>query len=290
MGHAYRASYRMAPLMDAFAYHVYPLPSNRQPLYAAHAWPNAGWAQLGRIKQAFWDAFHDTPQPTLVEAGSPREKAIQMVVDEVGWQARIPVDKLHLYNGRETATPVSPAVQAATYAQLVGAAACDPALESLDFFHLVDETSLEHFQSGLLLPDGTRRPAYDAVKQAIAGVTDGCAGVPVAWRHTLDVAAARAVLRTRQGVRKVEFAADEGFVARTFLLPGAATMDDLVDPDAVAALARETTIELAPYRSYAWRPRTVAPGACYRYGVVLRSAVNPERAHTFLTARFCTRP
>ena len=59
VGEAYRESGRTAPLMDSVDLHVY-AGKNNWSLVKSRRWPNAGGADLDRIKQAFWDAFHDT--------------------------------------------------------------------------------------------------------------------------------------------------------------------------------------------------------------------------------------
>ena len=59
LGAWYRASGRELPLMDGLSFHPYP---NRatDPLERGYAWPNAGFVNLDRIKQAVWDAFAGT--------------------------------------------------------------------------------------------------------------------------------------------------------------------------------------------------------------------------------------
>src|SRR5205085_12484444 len=59
VGAAYYASGRARPIMDAFAYHPYP-GSSADSLDKGLPWPNASVANLDRIKQAVWDAFHGT--------------------------------------------------------------------------------------------------------------------------------------------------------------------------------------------------------------------------------------
>ena len=78
VGAAYRASGRTRPLMDEFAYHPYPR-TDTDSLTEGFLWPNAGVTNLGRIKQAVWDAFHGTAQPTF-------EDGLRLRLDEVGWQ------------------------------------------------------------------------------------------------------------------------------------------------------------------------------------------------------------
>ena len=53
----------------------------------------------------------------------------------------------------------------------------------LSFFHLIDETDLDRWQSGLERADGSHRPSYDAVKQTIAQTHGNCPTTPVSWRH-----------------------------------------------------------------------------------------------------------
>jgi hypothetical protein len=66
LGIGYRRLARNKPLMDVFGFHPYPA-RDRDPLHRGYRWPNAGVANLDRIKQAMWDAFHDTAQPTFLE-------------------------------------------------------------------------------------------------------------------------------------------------------------------------------------------------------------------------------
>ena len=78
LGRWYRTSGRTAPLMDGFSFHPYPN-SATDPLDRGYAWPNAGFVNLDRIKQALWDAFQGTAQPTTVTG-------LKLYLDEVGWQ------------------------------------------------------------------------------------------------------------------------------------------------------------------------------------------------------------
>ncbi len=66
LGIGYRRLRRDKPMMDVFGFHPYPA-RDRDSLAKGYRWPNAGIANLGRIKQAVWDAFHGTAQPTFVE-------------------------------------------------------------------------------------------------------------------------------------------------------------------------------------------------------------------------------
>ena len=67
MGDAYRASGRTTPIFDVFDIHPYPPIQDTDPFSKPFQWPQAGAANLDRIKQALWDAFHGTGQPTPTE-------------------------------------------------------------------------------------------------------------------------------------------------------------------------------------------------------------------------------
>ena len=73
LGIGYQRLARNKPIMDVFGFHPYPA-RDRDPLHRGYRWPNAGVANLDRIKQAVWDAFHDTAQPTFIE-GMPEPPA-----------------------------------------------------------------------------------------------------------------------------------------------------------------------------------------------------------------------
>lgn len=66
LGIGYRRLGRDKPIMDVFGFHPYPA-RDRDSLAKGYRWPNAGVANLGRIKQALWDAFEGTAQPTVAE-------------------------------------------------------------------------------------------------------------------------------------------------------------------------------------------------------------------------------
>jgi len=52
--------------MDALSFHPYPNENTHEP-GRGYTWPNVGVANLGRLKQAVWDAFGGTAQPTFEE-------------------------------------------------------------------------------------------------------------------------------------------------------------------------------------------------------------------------------
>jgi hypothetical protein len=188
LGVAYRASHRQKPLMDELAFHPYPQPQQGPPR-VRYAWPTAGLANLDRIKQAVWDAFNGTAQPTFPESGKSLFKPLKFDLDEVGWQVAPLPALASLYTGVETPglKLISEDDQAAYYRDTVAIAECDPGVRMLSFFHLSDETDLDRWQSGLERADGSHRPSYDAVKQLLAQSHGNCQTTPVKWRHVTSV-------------------------------------------------------------------------------------------------------
>ena len=95
LGDAYRASGRSRPIMDELAFHIHPRDSRTFDEKTHFKWPNAGPADLNRIKQAIWDAFHGTAQPVFSEAGGARVSSpaqpqpLRFKLAEVAVQVRI---------------------------------------------------------------------------------------------------------------------------------------------------------------------------------------------------------
>jgi hypothetical protein len=158
LGDWYRRSGRTLPLMDGFSFHPYPNEAT-DPLERGYAWPNAGFVNLDRLKQALWDAFHGTAQPTTVDG-------LKLHLDEVGWQ----VDTAGRpgYRGAENVSVTDELTQAAIYGQLVHEAACDADVASVSFFGYRDDGLRTGFQAGLARVDGSARPSSGAVRSAIA--------------------------------------------------------------------------------------------------------------------------
>ena len=184
IGRAYRASKRRRPIMDELSFHPHPNAASDK-LETGYSWPNAGIPNLARIKQAMWDAFYRTAQPTFAETGMPGGplRTLKVRLNEVGWQVAIPAGSRGAYFGRESVVTTDEGTQAAIYGNLIPLLACDPSVKSVLFFNLVDEANLDRWQSGLLRADWTRRPAYAIVKGSIAAGQTRCGGRPVRWRH-----------------------------------------------------------------------------------------------------------
>jgi hypothetical protein len=179
VGAAYRASGRTTPIMDALAVHPYPNPNAKPPPAPDRAgYEDPGFfgiPQLDRVKQAAYDAFRGTAQPTTLNG-------LRLFVDEVGYQSN--ENGNPQYTGLESSPSVSETQQATYYASVVQLYSCDPSIAAVLFFHLIDEKNLNvtptsgGWQSGLEYPDGTPKPSAGAVQRAIVA---GCTGATVAW-------------------------------------------------------------------------------------------------------------
>ena len=213
LGGWYRASGRRLPLMDGFSFHPYP---NRatDALDRGYPWPNAGFANLDRIKQALWDAFRETPQPSTVNG-------LKIYLDEVGWQ--VDTSTLEGYSGSENVQVTDEASQAAMYDGLVRASACDPSIAEVNIFGFYDDGPRDSgFQAALNHVDGTPRPSAEAVRAAIADTALGCALPGAPWypaKHVIGVVPPRFVVSARRVIR-FDVAAMEGAEAIACLLPG----------------------------------------------------------------------
>src|SRR2546429_280309 len=112
------------------------------------------------------------------------------------------------YRASGRTTPIAETTQASYYSQLIASMACAPNVALLNFSHAVDETSLPAWQSGMVMPDGTHRASYAAVKQAIVA-NQQCKGKLAEWRHSARVVGASAMFKTLP--RSFLVRADEGF-------------------------------------------------------------------------------
>ena len=298
MGDAYRLSGREAPIMDALAFHVYPQ-RNTHPPSRKYAWPNAGGADLARIKQAVWDAFNGTAQPTFPEVPEKaRARTLGLVIGEFGWQVGIGPGLEERYKGKENVPTITEALQADYYTKLIGMLACDPAVTDALMLHLVDDPDLGRFQSGLLRLDNSERPAYAAVRKAIAAA-DTCKR-EAKWSHTTGIVGAKAIFEARDHpARKAIFgisarAAEEARAkAGIFpaLGPGAKPAGDEIarslaratrDSDAVVTVRKLVRAGHKPRLEF-YGP--LSPGY-YVYGLRLTSTMNPGRTRTFVSRVF----
>ena len=166
LGAAYRASGRARPILDTFGPNVYPQTSAESP-DATHAKGPIDEGDLDRLLAALKSAFGGTAQPL------PGEGGVSVWYMEDGFQT-VPAGGRALYSGVETdRQPVSETEEAAQLTAAVDLAYCQPDVGAFFNFELRDDSSLSGWQSGLLRPDWSAKPAFVAYLQAVAAVREG---------------------------------------------------------------------------------------------------------------------
>jgi hypothetical protein len=180
-------THRSAPLMDGLDFHPYPVP---QSLAFAQGYVNhndASVANLPRIYQAFYTAFAGTTQPTI---GQQQGGGLPVSLNEVGIQTGETGQPGYL--GTEiSATPAGGVVgryatqsyQATWYREMLDYVACDPNVQVLNIYHLVDDTELAGWQSGLYTAGALPQPKRSAqtVGTWLATNQGRCTGQPRPW-------------------------------------------------------------------------------------------------------------
>jgi hypothetical protein len=294
VGVAYRASKRTKPLMDELGFHPYPNQNNDPPL-KGYPWPKAGFPNLDRLKQAVWDAFNRTAQPLFAERGKAAPaKALKLDLDETGWQVAIPAALQSFYTGKESVTPIDEVTQAQYYSDIVRFVSCDPDVRSLSFFHLIDEQDLDRWQSGLMRRDASKRPAYTAVKNAIAQTQGRCALTPPGWVHTTAVSGAAvqfgylgAAKSWRNTLWRFRATAQEDalYKAGVFRVgPGKLTAKakkaiarSLASGSSRPLLGVRGTVKAYKSKLVALPKKRLARAGWYVYGIRLGAAMNPQQ-------------
>jgi hypothetical protein len=301
LGDAYRASERSTPFMDAMGFHIYPR-NNTHPPAKRYSWPNIGPSDLARVKQAVWDAFADSPQPTFAQSVLSPEGSLGLVVDEFGWQVAIGPRLAERYTNDENVPTITEAEQAQYYAYLIRTFACDPAVTDAMIFHLVDEADLKRFQSGVLRIDRSKRPSFGAVARAIS--TAGACGSRANWKPARGVVGAKAVFDAQdqtadRTVFSISVTAAEDAIARAgiFRVSGPDAQLELGEVERSLAVSsgeltpalRVTKTVNARYTQRIEFRGSLEPGH-YVYGVHLRAALNPTRTKTLLSGIFSVDP
>src|SRR3954454_12248572 len=162
----------------------------------------------------------------------------------------------------------------------------------LSFFHLVDETDLERWQSGLERADGSHRPSYDALKQTIAQTHGNCPTFVTNWRHTAGVVlpvAAWGNLAKPQPLKRSRwsFSAGSGeqaaFRAGIFKAgPSKAVLGKrLANGRPRPLLASRGTIEVGSRLVY-FPSRRLKPGL-YVYAIRMSATMNSQRASVLVS-------
>lgn len=182
------ATGRTAPLMDGLDFHPYAIPQSL-PFATGYAVTTAATiSNLPRIYQAFYSGFAGTPQPTI---GQQAGGGLPVSLNEVGVQTDTAHDPTAAtdYTGTEqsgmgvTGQYATEGYQAGWYGQMLDTVACDPNIARVDIFHLVDESALAGWQSGLFYHSPTPLPKLSAltVHDWIAATGGNCIGTLHAW-------------------------------------------------------------------------------------------------------------
>jgi hypothetical protein len=216
LGRVYRASGRLTPIMDQLAIHPYPNPSS--PTQG----PNVGYdnpdrfgiPNLDRVKQAVYDAFHGTGQPTTLNG-------LTLVVDEVGWQTD--TTAYPGYMNTEN-VPVVTEQRQADYLRILAARyfACDPTVVSVELYLLVDDRYRNGrdesntylgggWQSGLVTAGGDGvsqdKSTYAKLAPVFAAGRAACTGGMISWSPTKTTVLRARVLRGTHGTAPLAKAA-----------------------------------------------------------------------------------
>jgi hypothetical protein len=173
LGIAYRVLGRARPLFDTFGHNPYP-ENSAEPPWTRHVGSDLiGEGDYETLMNVLQTAFEGTKQPL------PGRGHVTIWYVEDGFQTLPPPDKRRFYRGRENDRHAIPAFtpqldgvgavdQATQLRDAIRLAYCQPAVSGFLNFGLLDEDKLGGWQSGLLWRDGTRKPSYDAFKEAIA--------------------------------------------------------------------------------------------------------------------------
>jgi hypothetical protein len=167
LGAAYRASGRARPILDTFGHNVYPERSAEAP-WAQHDNGSIDEGDYGKLIGVLGEAFGGTAQPL------PGEGRTTIWYLEDGFQTQIPRGKRRLYSGAETdKSTLSVLAQAAQLKDAISLAYCQPNVGAFFNFQLLDDHHLGGWQSGVLWADGTPKPSYSELRDAIAAVQAG---------------------------------------------------------------------------------------------------------------------
>jgi hypothetical protein len=291
LGAAYRASRRARPIMDELSFHPYPQ-RDRDPLMKGYSWPNAGIPNLDRIKQAIWDAFHGTAQPTFAEGR--RAGGLRFRLDEVGWQVGVLPGLEDQYFGRENVDTTSEQAQADVYGGLIPYLACDPSVRSVLFFGLQDEPDLDRWQAGLLRAEGSPRPAFERVRAMMNATGGRCTGRERSWRHAPAVIGAGArfsgLARPKLLVNRFwafNATADEDATYRAGIFRARLGRAGIARGLASGRAALSASGRINAH----WTPLVKFPGkrlrrGTYVFAIELRAAMNPARKSLIVSDAF----
>jgi hypothetical protein len=174
--------------MDQLSIHPYPSSSTVPPDVGYVPADRYGIPNLDRVKQAVYDAFNGTGQPTTLNGLTFR-------IDEVGWQ--VDTSGLPQYLNPENVPVISPTTQAQYLRTMTETYfACDPTVTDVELFLLQDEKYRNGrdengkaigggWQSGLITAGGPEvsqpRPAYTQLAPDWQAGRAACRGGLISW-------------------------------------------------------------------------------------------------------------
>jgi hypothetical protein len=185
-----KKTHRKAPLMDGFDFHPYPVPQSL-PFTTGYANPkDASVTNLPRVYQAFYDGFNGSPQRTI---GQQKGGGLPVSLNETGIQTASPGTD---YVGWEvSATPAGGVIgrwatqsyQARWYLEMLNLVSCDPNVHLVNIFHLVDETDLAGWQSGLYFADESQKQSAPTIRSWLASTGGTCQGTKMSWKPGVKI-------------------------------------------------------------------------------------------------------
>jgi hypothetical protein len=307
MGDAYKASGRTKPIFDEFNFHPYPPIQDTDPFSKRFQWPQVGAANLDRIKQALWDAFDGTSQPTVTEqsggavAQFAAPQALPINMDEAGEQTVVTGHEPAYDGTPENVVPINEAAQSANYVDLAEIGACDPAVKTVLWFPLIDDTVISTgFQSGNLFADFAKKLSYTGMKDKIASAMGDCQGgvwtVAKTWTHTDQVIGAQAIFGgpgTHVGSDPADKPAGATGVWTSLTVNEdatyTATFSSVTGPSGgsaktIATLTGTAKAYFKPGLNFK-TPKPLAIGY-YQFSIALKAAANPSRTTTLTSKTF----
>jgi hypothetical protein len=308
VGAAYHALHRDRPIFDEFGIHIYPNQSTDS-IAKGYQWPKIGASNLDRLKQELWDAFAGTAQPVPDSQSSlfaygqgPALKPVKIWIGEIGWQVAVATGGGSPYFGRESVETTTEGNQAQIYSELVRMMNCDPLVDGMLFYGLVDEPNLDRFQSGLLRADWTKRPSYTTVRTAIARAKNGCQGGAAQWHHTQSVIGGgvdfgklkpNPVKQTWWGFTAT--AKEDAFYNAGIYEVQGRSLSEQGRDEIVRSLSGQGGLK-AKFAAHGtidayWSPivrfaQKKLPRGSYAYGIRLRAAMNVDRTKVFVSRPF----
>jgi hypothetical protein len=166
LGAALRVSGRRRPICDTVGHNAYP-DSPFEPPWTTHRGPSIDEGDYGTLMRVLRSAFVRTAQPL------PGRRGVTIWYLEDGYQSTVEARR-DAYHGRENVKElVDPGFAGWQLQAAVRLAYCQPTVGAFFNFQLRDDPSLVGWQSGVLYADGTPKPAYDLLKDALADVAAG---------------------------------------------------------------------------------------------------------------------